>query len=210
MFEPAGGTRTPLVLASGSPRRSDLLAKLGVSFEVRSADIDETPIAGESPDALLRRLAEQKARAVWAALDVPCVVLGADTIVVLDGEILGKPTDASEARQMLRSLSGRSHEASTGVAVVDVDGVAAVEVSTTVVTMHPISESDIDWYLATGEPFDKAGSYALQGHGGVFVEKIDGNMASVIGLPLDITRRMLEAVGISLANPGDCDMKSVA
>lgn len=201
MFEPTGGTRTSLVLASSSPRRSDLLAKLGVSFEVRSADIDETPIAGESPDALLRRLAEQKARAVWASLDVPCVVLGADTIVVLDGEILGKPIDATEARQMLRSLSGRSHEASTGVAVVDVDGVVAIDVSTTIVTMHPISESDIDWYLATDEPFDKAGSYALQGHGGVFVEKIDGNMASVIGLPLDITRRLLDAVGIPLATP---------
>ncbi len=201
MFEPAGGNQISLVLASGSPRRSELLAKLGVIFEVRSADIDETPLTRELPDALLRRLAEQKARAVWAALDTPAVVLGADTIVVLDGAILGKPIDATDARQMLRSLSGRSHEASTGVAVVGADGVAMVEVSTTIVTMHTICEADIDWYLATGEPFDKAGSYALQGHGGVFVEKIDGNMASVIGLPLDVTRRLLAGAGIWLATP---------
>lgn len=189
------------MLASGSPRRSELLAKLGVGFQVRSAEIDETPRLGESPEGLLRRLAEEKARSVWASLDQPAVVLGADTIVVLDGEILGKPTDADDARAMLRRLSGQTHEASTGVAVVGLDGVAAIELSKTIVTMHPISESDIDWYLATGEPFDKAGSYALQGHGGLFVSKIDGNMAAVVGLPLDITRRLLANAGIPLAIP---------
>ena len=202
MNEPAQGASVQVVLASSSPRRSELLSKLGIEFEIRSADIDETPFPGELPEALLVRLATQKAKAVSALLEGPAVVLGADTIVVCDEKILGKPADESDAREMLRLLSDRTHAASTGIAVIGVDGQVTTAMSTTLVTMHKISESDIDWYLATGEPFDKAGSYALQGHGGLFVSAINGNMHNVIGLPLDATRQLLVAAGVSIAGSG--------
>ncbi|MEZ5340431.1 MAG: Maf family protein [Acidimicrobiales bacterium] len=203
MSDPAEPTRPPLVLASSSPRRVELLALLGLEFEARSADIDETPLANEGPEALLLRLAEQKATTVAALIDHPAIVIGADTIVVCDGEILGKPVDDADASAMLRRLSGRAHTASTGVAVVGIDGTVCAEVATTRVVMHEISEADIAWYLSTGEPFDKAGSYALQGHGGLFVASIEGSMHNVVGLPLDVTRRLLANAGVSLAAPVD-------
>ena len=177
-----------LVLASGSPRRRELLAQLGLTFDVVSPDVDETPHPAERPVALVRRLARAKAAAVAGA-----VVRAADTTVELDGEILGKPVDDADARRMLRRLSGRAHKVHTGVAVRAGEGVAA-EVVTTIVTFVPLQPPVIDWYVGTGEPLDKAGSYAIQGHGGVFVEHVRGSVSNVVGLPLTTVARLLERV----------------
>ena len=184
-----------LVLASGSPRRRQLLEQLGLTVVVRPAEIDETPLDGEAPPATVERLARDKAR---HAIDHDEIVLAADTIVVLDGEMLGKPADQSDARSMLTRLSGRSHEVLTGVAVAitsdgSVDCISSV--SRTVVTFTELSADDIDWYVATGEPDDKAGAYAVQGIGALFVEHLDGNYSNVVGLPLPETRRLLAAQG---------------
>ena len=149
------------------------------------ADVDETPLPGESPLDLVRRLAVAKAAAVDGD-----PVLAADTIVEVDGEILGKPVDAADARRMLRRLSGRSHRVHTGVAVRSGEQVE-VEVVTTIVTFVALTAESIDWYLATGEPFDKAGAYAIQGAGGVFVEAIRGSVSNVVGLPLATVARLL-------------------
>jgi septum formation protein len=177
-----------LVLASASPRRRELLGQLGVAFDVVAADIDETPRPGERPLALVRRLAATKARAVDGD-----PVLAADTIVEVDGEILGKPVDADDARRMLRRLSARAHRVHTGVALRAGDRLE-VQAVTTIVTFVPLLPSAIDWYLATGEPFDKAGAYAIQGVGGVFVETVRGSVSNVVGLPLTTVARMLEDV----------------
>ncbi len=187
-----------LVLASGSPRRRELLGRLGLVFDVVPADIDETPRAGERPLELVRRLAEAKARAVTGD-----PVLAADTIVEVDGEVLGKPTDADDARRMLRRLSGRSHRVHTGVAVRSGDRLG-VAVETTAVMFTPLAPGAIEWYLGTGEPFDKAGAYAVQGAGGIFVETIRGSVSNVVGLPLTLTARLLERVaGLTVGAPTD-------
>lgn len=175
----------PVVLASGSPRRRELLDQLGLAFVVVVPHVDETPQPGEQPVALVRRLAVAKAAAVEGD-----PVLGADTIVEVDGEILGKPVDADDARRMLRRLSGRSHRVHTGVAVRSGER-TQVEVTTTIVTFAPLTPPLIEWYLGTGEPFDKAGAYAVQGHGGVFVETIRGSVSNVVGLPLSTVARLL-------------------
>jgi septum formation protein len=177
-----------LVLASASPRRRELLAQLGLAFDVVPAEVDETPQPGERPLALVRRLAAAKALAVDGE-----PVLGADTIVEVDGEILGKPTDETDARRMLRRLSARSHRVHTGVAVRCGDRVEVQSV-TTIVTFVPLLPSAIDWYLGTGEPFDKAGAYAIQGAGGVFVEAVRGSVSNVVGLPLTTVAAMLHDV----------------
>ncbi len=200
-----------MLLASASPRRHDLLARLGLAFEVRSADVDETPWPGEPPLAYVERLATAKAEAVVAAAPEPDVVaIGADTAVVVDGHLLGKPIDDADAARMLRLLSGRTHEVLTGVAVAvrtagsagEVDGTAMaparsvhVDVASTAVTFAPLSDDEVAWYVASGEPADKAGAYALQGRGAVFVTSISGSPDNVIGLPLALTRRLLEAAG---------------
>ena len=168
--------------------RRELLGQLGVAFTVRAADVDETPSAGERPRDLVARLAAAKA----AAVDGP-VVLAADTIVEVDGEILGKPVDAADARRMLGRLSGRTHHVHTGVAVRAGERVE-VEVVTTAVTFVPLVRAAVDWYVATGEPFDKAGAYAVQGAGGVFVESIRGSVSNVVGLPLSTTVDLLRRV----------------
>ena len=230
-----------LVLASASPRRHELLGRLVRSFDVRPADIDETARDGESAQELVQRLAVDKAQAVAAAADeADIVVLGADTVVVVDGRILGKPADAADAASMLRSLSGRTHEVLTGLAVVrrgsvvapegadrpgdgpgapdgsdppghapgSSDGSAAValapaisvqtEVVTTQVTFAAMSDADVAWYVATGEPLDKAGAYGIQGSGGAFVTSITGSYDNVVGLPLAVTRALLAEVGLEL------------
>jgi septum formation protein len=174
-----------LVLASGSPRRRQLLTQLGLPFTVVPADVDETPLPGEAPLELVRRLAGAKAAAVDGD-----PVLAADTIVEVDGEILGKPGDAAGARHMLTRLSGRSHHVHTGVAL-RVGERVAVEVVTTEVTFVALTPDAIEWYLATGEPFDKAGAYAIQGAGGVFVESIHGSASNVVGLPLTAVAALL-------------------
>jgi len=182
-----------LVLASGSPRRRELLAGLGLAFSVRPADVDETPLPGEEPEVYVDRLALAKAtlRALPGEL-----VLGADTIVVLDGELLGKPADATAAITMLRQIAGREHTVYTGVALVEPQSRRqAVVVERTRVRMAAMSESEIEWYVETGEPLDKAGAYAVQGVGALYVEEVHGNYGAVVGLPLPATRRLFGELG---------------
>ena len=182
-----------LVLASGSPRRAELLKAAGIPFEALAVDIDETPLTREAPEAHVRRLAEQKART--AAKTRPAsVVLAADTIVVVDDRILGKPKDTAEAREMLRALSGRTHEVLTGVALIAPGSDPIVEVASTAVWFAPLDLHEIDWYVASGEPMDKAGAYAIQGLASRFVERIEGSYSNVVGLPVALVYRLLQAV----------------
>jgi septum formation protein len=187
---------TRLVLASSSPRRRELLGLLGVRFTVEPAHLDETPNAGEDPLGYVRRLATEKAGAVGSAGEV---VLAADTTVVLDGEILGKPGSPSEAADMLRALSGRSHLVHTGLAV-RVDERVVTASATTSVRFVPLTDDDVAWYVATGEPMDKAGAYAVQGAGGVFVAAVDGSASNVVGLPLHLVPALLAEVGHPLSS----------
>ncbi len=188
-----------VVLASASPRRRELLDQLGVAHLVDPAEIDETPVSGESPLAMVRRLARGKADVV-AARHPDAVVVAADTTVALGMRILGKPADADEASTMLRALSGRSHEVHTGIAVA-YRGATIVESSTTIVEMCEIGEVEIAWYVATGEPFDKAGAYAIQGVGGVFVDGVRGSVSNVIGLPMTLLRSVVRRLGAELMVP---------
>ena len=178
----------PLLLASGSPRRRELLEQIGLRFTVHPVDIDETPDPGETPREYVLRLARQKAAA--GAVRVPgTLVLAADTTVTLDGDLLGKPEDEADARRMLRRLQGREHEVATGVALVaEARMVSAVEVSR--VRFLPMTETEIAWYAATGEPLDKAGAYAIQGIGGLFIASLEGNYSNVVGLPLPVVHRL--------------------
>lgn len=182
-----------LVLASGSPRRRELLALFDASFDVAAPDVDETPLPGESPTALVARLSRDKALAIVAGRP-DAVVIAADTVVDVDGEILGKPGVDDEARRMLRLLSGRRHLVHTGLAVAAGGVDPAVVVVTSAVDFAVVTDADADWYLATGEPHDKAGAYAIQGHGGVFVVGIAGSTSNVVGLPLAELSALLAAV----------------
>ena len=182
---------TRLLLASSSPRRSELLRTAGLEFDVRPADIDESVQDGESPTSYVHRLSVEKAAAVDAAPGA--IVVAADTTVEVDGEILGKPIDDTDARRMLRRLSGRTHRVHTGVTV-RAGGRAETRVVTTDVTFAQLTAATIDWYVGTGESTDKAGSYALQGAGAALVSRIDGSVSNVIGLPLVETLDMLRAV----------------
>lgn len=189
-------TTTPtVVLASGSPRRLELLRRLGVEPVVRVADIDETPHAGEGPEVTVARLARTKAQTVDRSPDD--LVIAADTEVVLAGAVLGKPADAHGAAEMLRSLSGRSHRVITGVHLRrGQQDAAAVEETT--VHLRAMTDAEIDAYVATGEPFGKAGAYAIQGAGAMFVERIEGSDTNVIGLPLATVVRLAADVGVTL------------
>jgi len=174
-----------LVLASGSPRRHELLGQLGVEFTAVAPNIDETRRDHESPADYVRRLAIAKAEAVPGE-----VVIGADTCVELGGVILGKPVDGDDARRMLATLSGRSHHVHTGLAV-RYDGVTRADVCTTLVTFAALSAAQIEAYVATGEPLDKAGGYALQGAAGAFVPFVRGSVSNVVGLPLHTLAALL-------------------
>ena len=176
-----------IVLASASPRRSELLRAAGIEFTVRVADIDETILSGESPEEYVLRLACEKARAV--ARDGEWV-LGADTTVVVNGEIAGKPVDTDDARRMLRMLSGQWHEVLTGVSLVG-GGQVLSEVAVTRVKFAELTDAEIDWYVATGEPMDKAGAYGIQGYASRFVESIEGSYSNVVGLPVQMVYRMI-------------------
>jgi septum formation protein len=188
-------TRAPrIVLASASPRRRELLALVGIRHEVRPADIDETPLAGEAPAACACRLANAKAQAVLA-LDPDAIAIGADTIVVVDGEILGKPADAADAERMLARLSGRSHDVYTAIAVARRD-LTASAIERVSVTFRALSADAIRAYVATGEPLDKAGAYGIQGYGATIVERVDGDYFSVMGLGLRRLVELLERVGV--------------
>ncbi len=169
-----------LILASGSPRRSALLQELGLDPVVRPTNIDETPLPDEQPAAHVERLALAKGAACEAAEGD--IVISADTIVTIDGDLLGKPTDDAHAATMLRQLAGRTHEVMTGVAV-RAAGQTTSFVETTVVHFAELTDDDISWYISTGEPADKAGAYAMQGRGGAFVTSIEGSYDNVIGLP---------------------------
>jgi septum formation protein len=190
---------TPLILASASPRRRELLGGLGLRFTVRAAEIDETPRPGEAPDVYVLRLAREKA---WAAARPGELVLAADTSVVIDGEILGKPRDDADAACMLRLLSGREHEVLTGVAVVETagsgEGRVASGVDRTAVRMAPLTAEEIAWYVATGEPRDKAGAYAIQGLGSLWIDAVSGNYSNVVGLPIPRVCRLFAELGYDL------------
>ncbi|MFB4392569.1 MULTISPECIES: Maf family protein [unclassified Pseudomonas] len=187
---------TALYLASGSPRRRELLAQVGVPFTVVSAPIDETPLSGEAAPAYVERLARAKAAAGLASLAGPGVVLGADTAVVLDGVILGKPENREQALAMLGDLSGREHQVLTAVALSDGQRHASLCVASTV-RFRAISFDEAWRYWASGEPADKAGGYAIQGLGAVFVTHLAGSYSAVVGLPLSETAELLEKFGIA-------------
>lgn len=183
-----------MILASQSPRRSELLGRIGIAPIVRPTDIDETRRPDELPCDLVVRLAENKA---YACLDgmtetIDDVVLAADTVVWTEDTVLGKPKDAEDAMAMLRSLSGRSHHVSTGVALIAPDGRETSFVETTTVTFHELTEEEVAAYVSSGEPMDKAGSYGIQGLGSLLVQGIEGDYDNVVGLPLARVVRELD------------------
>ena len=214
---------TSLVLASRSPRRADILRQMGISFVVDSADVDEVPLANESPHDYVQRLATAKCLRVADRQPTDVVVLGADTTVDVDGEIFGTPRDVNEARAMLRRLSGRTHFVHTAVCVARGTlgsatapiGTAAaasgpataptsphrVALDTAAVTMHPIDADLLERYLATGEPLDKAGAYAVQGEAAVFVREVNGHLTTVVGLPTGLVERLLGPFGLLPSRP---------
>ncbi|MFA9446580.1 nucleoside triphosphate pyrophosphatase [Egicoccus sp. AB-alg6-2] len=188
-----------MVLASGSPRRAALLERLGLRPEIRPSDVDETPHDAETPADLVRRLAALKAMAAEAGDGE--VVVAADTEVVLDGAVLGKPSDRADAQAMLRALSGRAHEVLTGVATRK-GALVHVDVVRTTVVFRDLTDREIAWYLDTGEPFDKAGAYGLQGAGAALVAHLEGSDTNVVGLPLAETVALLRLVGMDVLAPG--------
>jgi septum formation protein len=190
-----------LILASGSARRAEVLRAAGIAFDAVPADVDESPRTSEPAEAMVGRLAEAKARFVASRVPAdtgPAIVVAADTVVVVDGELLGKPASAESARRMLRRLSGRTHGVITGLAVMRLpDGAARLELESTLVTFAPLAAQEIEQYVATGEPFDKAGAYAIQGVGGRFVTRVEGCYFNVVGLPLARLYRILREWGWS-------------
>ena len=182
-----------LILASASPRRAELLNSAGFRFIVAPADVDETPRHGESAEAYTLRVAREKAAHIARTQAGGGVILGADTEVVIGGEILGKPTDLEHARRMLRRLAGTEHEVLTAAVVLG-DERSAEAVARTRVWFTPMTDEEIDWYVASGEPMGKAGAYAIQGRGARFVERIDGSWSNVVGLPLATVHRLLREV----------------
>ena len=180
-----------LILASASPRRAELLRNAGIAFTAIPASIPEERRAGEDPVSYARRLAAEKARAV-ARQHPNDTILGADTIVVVGGEVLEKPGDSEDARSMLCRLSGRTHEVTTGVCLMS-NGKERVETETTLVKMTQISVAEVDFYIAKGEPMDKAGAYGIQGYGATLVERIEGDFFAVMGLPIAPVRKNFSA-----------------
>lgn len=182
------------ILASGSPRRKEILEELGYQFEIKTGDFDESTVALDDPKEGVQKLALGKA---LAAVQQPGLYLGSDTVVVLDGVVMGKPSDEQDAFRMLRSLSGRTHEVCTGVALVTVGEDGTVEhtetfVEATEVTFFELTDEEIDRYIRTGEPMDKAGAYGIQGKGSLFVESIEGDYFNIVGLPLASVVRELK------------------
>ena len=189
-----------LILASSSPRRQELLREIGIPFQVHAANINEDQIAGEDAREYALRLAREKAQTV-AARYPQSYVLGADTIVVVDGEVLGKPKDHADAARMLRILSGRSHEVTTAVSLIAPDAVAPgtrteTRTSTTKVYFRSLTEDEIQQYVASGEPMDKAGAYAIQGGAARWTDRIEGEWSNVVGLPLSLVTDLLRANGL--------------
>ncbi len=183
-----------LILASASPRRAELLRAAGINFTVRAADVDETIQPRESPHDYVLRLSREKALAVARDDEL---TLGADTTVVINGEIAGKPVDDEDARRMLRALNGQWHEVLTGVTLARADRILS-DVASTRVKFAEMSDAEIDWYVATGEPMDKAGAYAIQGHAALFVERIEGSYSNVVGLPVQMVYRLAGEMRVEL------------
>ena len=179
-----------LILASGSPRRSEILNSVGWEFEKSVADIDETEHPGELPEDYVVRLAREKAEVVAAKFS-DRIVLGADTTVVIDGLIIGKPVDLDDARRMLRLLSGKWHEVLTGVAVVQ-NGETRSDLQRTRVKFSSMSESEVNYLAENGDPFDKAGAYAVQAQAALFIDGIEGDYWNVVGLPISLVYRLVE------------------
>ena len=188
-------TKPALVLASSSPRRQELLREAGIVFEVCPAHIAEERREGEAPEAYALRLAREKAAAVAARLPGR-FVLGADTIVVLDDEVLEKPRDSEDAARMLRLLSGRGHQVTTAVSLVRPSGQHETRASTTEVYFRELADDELLRYARSGEPLDKAGAYAIQGGAGPWVQRIQGEYSTVVGLPLSLVTEMLRAAGL--------------
>jgi septum formation protein len=194
-----------VILASASPRRQDLLRAAGIAVSVLPTNIPEVPMNGEKPKMFAERLAREKAWTIFKQRPMDHVI-GADTIVVIDGQILGKPVNPSDAERMLRLLSGRTHEVTTGVCVMGPKANKAAEKpkaeslgntrsETTRVTMNPLSEEEIRAYVATGEPMDKAGAYAVQGMASRWIPRVEGDYSNVVGLPIALVYRMLKEAG---------------
>jgi septum formation protein len=183
-----------IILASASPRRRELLEQIGIRFQVQTADVDETPLPGESAEALVVRLAKAKAQAVWCG-HLP--VLGADTLGLLDGELLVKPRDLADAQRILGKMSGNWHEIFTAVALSSANG-TQVRVSRSKVKFRSVSAMEILAYWQMGEPQDKAGAYAIQGRGAVFIERLEGSYSGVMGLPLFETAELLATANITI------------
>ena len=174
-----------LILASSSPRRAEILRDAGISFTVLSSAVDETPYANETPQQMVQRLADAKADLVAARSVGSAIIIAADTVVVIDKQMLGKPRSTDEARRMLEMLSGRTHSVTTGVSIVKLPEMERRQfVETTLVHFAHLTSEDLSRYLATGEPFDKAGAYAIQGIAGRYITRIDGCYFNVVGLPL--------------------------
>lgn len=189
---PGARNRPRVILASQSPRRRELLALIGIPHEVRPADIDETFLPGEEPRQHAERLAREKARRI---AEPGALVIGSDTIVVVDGDVLGKPGDEVDAARMLRRLSGRSHVVMTAVAVAWA-GRMESEVEEVGVTFHQLSDDEIAAYIRTGEPMDKAGAYGIQGYGATLVARVDGDYFAVMGLALQLLVRLMRKLGL--------------
>jgi septum formation protein len=188
-----------LILASASPRRAEILSNAGIAFEPLPVNVEEAPLPGENAENMCRRLAGAKMRAAMARLDgvkEPCIVLAADTAVEISGEILGKPQSAGNARDMLRKLSGKTHRVVTAVVLVRLPDLAAcVELESTNVRFTALTPDEIENYVATHEPLDKAGAYAIQGLAGRHIDRIEGCYFNVVGLPLARLWRMLKGLG---------------
>jgi septum formation protein len=187
-----------LILASASPRRAQILRDAGISFSVLSSAVDETPYAGETPHQMVQRLANGKAELVSARAVGPAILIAADTVVVVDGQVLGKPRSTDDARRMLQLFSGRTHSVVTGVSLIRLPEMDRRQfVETTLVTFAALSRDEISRYLATEEPFDKAGAYAIQGYAGRYIPRIEGCYFNVVGLPLARLVSTLQELGWS-------------
>ena len=187
-----------LILASASPRRAEILHDAGISFTVLSSAVDETPYANETPQQIVQRLAAAKAELVSARAVGSAIIIAADTVVVLDKQILGKPRSTDEARRMLEMLSGRTHSVITGVTLLKLPEMERRQfVETTLVHFARLTSEDLSRYLATGEPFDKAGAYAIQGHAGRYIPRIEGCYFNVVGLPIARVVAALRELGWS-------------
>lgn len=185
-----------IILASASPRRRELLGQIGVSYRVRAVEIDETPLLNELPQAYVERVAAEKSAACHAELDIDSPVLAADTTVVLNGQIMGKPKDFDHARRMLQALSGNTHQVYSAVSLRAKQHRQTVSI--TEVTFRTLSSNEITAYWQTGEPQDKAGAYAIQGFASIFIESIKGSFSGVMGLPLFETAQLLKQQGINI------------